>query len=118
MNPTHTWFKLSDGEYACRQCEICSCHSPTEAGIDCPLAVESEPQGFRGDTMSDRIEEACEIMHDAYERAAVGAGWETQEASRKQWSDVPEANKITMRTAVSALIEHLDGETQGSGSES
>lgn len=50
------------------------------------------------------IEEACEIMHDAYEAAAVSAGWETQERSRKPWSEVPEANKETMRAAVRALL--------------
>lgn len=55
-----------------------------------------------------RVELACEVMHDAYERAAVGAGWETNPASRKPWSDVPEANKATMRAAVSALLDWLD----------
>jgi hypothetical protein len=47
-------------------------------------------------------------MHDAYEKAAVGAGWETQAASRKPWADVPEANKETMRAAVAALLKWLD----------
>jgi len=54
------------------------------------------------------LEQACELMHDAYERAAVGAGWETQDASRKPWADVPEANKATMRAAVGALLEWLE----------
>lgn len=54
-----------------------------------------------------RVEVACEVMHDAYEAAAVGAGWETQQASRKPWIDVPEANKATMRAAVAALFDHL-----------
>lgn len=54
-----------------------------------------------------RVEDACRVMHDAYEAAAVQAGWETQERSRKPWEDVPEANKATMRAAVSALMEHL-----------
>jgi hypothetical protein len=53
------------------------------------------------------IEQACEVMHDAYEAAAVGAGWETQQQSRKPWADVPEANKATMRAAVSALLDWL-----------
>jgi hypothetical protein len=57
--------------------------------------------------MSDQIERYCEVMHDAYEKAAVGAGWETQQASRKPWADVPEANKVTMRVAVSALVEEI-----------
>ncbi|WP_344609947.1 hypothetical protein, partial [Sporichthya brevicatena] len=63
------------------------------------------------------IERACEVMHDAYEAAAVGAGWETQQASRKPWADVPEANKATMRAAVAALIEHLAGNGSGRAEE-
>lgn len=50
------------------------------------------------------LEEACRVMHDAYEKAATGAGWETNPASRKPWADVPEANKETMRAAVRALL--------------
>lgn len=53
---------------------------------------------------SKRVEAACEIMHDAYEKAALGAGWETNPASRKPWTGVPEANKVTMRAAVTALL--------------
>ena len=56
------------------------------------------------------IERACEVMHDAYEKAAKGAGWETQERSRVAWAEVPEANKVTMRAAVRALIEWLGSE--------
>jgi hypothetical protein len=54
------------------------------------------------------IEDACKVMHDAYEKAALGAGWETNPASRKPWADVPEANKETMRAAVIALLGWLD----------
>jgi hypothetical protein len=57
------------------------------------------------------IERYCEVMHDAYERAAVGAGWETQTASRKPWADVPEPNKVTMRAAVAALLEAIRGDS-------
>lgn len=53
------------------------------------------------------LEQLCEVMHDAYEKAAVGAGWDTQAASRKPWAEVPEANKATMRAAVAALLDHL-----------
>jgi hypothetical protein len=59
--------------------------------------------------MTDRVERACEVMHDAYEAAAVGHGWETQERSRVPWRDVPEANKATMRSAVAALLTWIDG---------
>ena len=55
-------------------------------------------------TADEHADAACEVMHDAYERAAVGAGWETNPASRKPWADVPEANKATMRAAVGALL--------------
>ena len=58
--------------------------------------------------MDTRIEQACIVMHDAYEKAAVGAGWETQAASRKPWADVPEANKATMRVAVEALLDWFE----------
>jgi hypothetical protein len=61
--------------------------------------------------MSDLVETACEVMHDAYEKAATGAGWETNPASRKPWADVPEANKVTMRAAVSALLAFLEKKT-------
>lgn len=53
------------------------------------------------------VEAACEVMHDAYEHAAKDAGWETQQASRKPWADVPEANKAAMRAAVTALLGSL-----------
>lgn len=53
------------------------------------------------------LERYCEVMHDAYEAAAIGEGWNTQEASRKPWRDVPEANRRTMRCAVKALMRHL-----------
>jgi len=54
------------------------------------------------------VERLCEVMHDAYEAAAVEQGWQTQERSRKPWSEVPEANKATMRAAVTALIDYLE----------
>lgn len=66
--------------------------------------LEGEPPQPRSD---DDVERLCEVMHDAYEKAAVGAGWETQQASRKPWADVPEANKVTMRASVRALLAEL-----------
>lgn len=54
------------------------------------------------------VDELCEVMHDAYEKAAAGAGWVTNPASRKPWADVPEANKQTMRVAVQALLDRLE----------
>lgn len=54
------------------------------------------------------LETACEVLHDAYEKAAIGEGWKTQIASRKPWTDVPEANKATMRAAVGALLHWVE----------
>lgn len=55
----------------------------------------------------EKLEMACIVMHDAYELAAVAAGWNTQSASRKPWAAVPDANKVTMRAAVHALLTWL-----------
>lgn len=57
------------------------------------------------DAREEAIEQACIVMHDAYEAAAVREGWETRHASRKPWADVPGANKATMRAAVRALAD-------------
>lgn len=57
--------------------------------------------------MSADVEACCVVLHDAYEAAAVQAGWSTQAASRKPWAEVPEANKATMRAAVAALLDYL-----------
>jgi hypothetical protein len=54
------------------------------------------------------IEAACEVMHAAYETAARSTGWETQEKSRKPWSEVPATNKATMRIAVSELLKFIN----------
>lgn len=51
------------------------------------------------------VEAVCVLFHNAYEAAAVGAGWETQERSRKPWADVPEANKATMRATIRAVLD-------------
>ena len=58
----------------------------------------------------DSIERYCEIMHDAYEKAAVKEGWKTQSHSRKPWAEVPEENKQTMRAAVRALVDVIEEE--------
>lgn len=63
---------------------------------------------MNADTREEMVEQACEVMHDAYEAAALAEGWETQARSRVPWPDVPEANKRTMRAAVRALVEAID----------
>ena len=55
----------------------------------------------------DLIEQLCEEMHDRYEAAAIGAGWETNPESRLSWADIPEANKQTMRAAVGPIADRI-----------
>ncbi len=57
--------------------------------------------------MSDFIELMCKLMHESYEEAAIANGWQTQVRSRVAWVDVPEANKKTMRVAVSDVIDNV-----------
>lgn len=54
-----------------------------------------------------KIEELCIGFHDAYEAHAKTEGWETQERSRVDWADVPEANKATMRLTVATVCAPL-----------
>ena len=56
-------------------------------------------------TGDEYLEAAAQVMHEAYEEAASRVGWQTQQASRKPWAEVPEANKLTMKSAVQALLK-------------
>ena len=51
------------------------------------------------------VDEACQVLHAAYEDAAVIHGWDTQARSRKPWAEVPEENKATMRAAVARPMD-------------
>ena len=64
------------------------------------------------------IEQTCVYFHDAYERAAIGAGWETQIASRKPWADVPEANKQTMRDTIKQVLPMMPVQYRKAGGQS
>ena len=52
-----------------------------------------------------RIEAIAKAFHDAYEIHAAGEGWETQEASRTTFDDLPEANKQTMLKTIQSLLD-------------
>jgi hypothetical protein len=51
------------------------------------------------------IEMMARTMHDAYERAALRNGWETQERSRVPWEDLPAVNRQTMLDALSEAVD-------------
>lgn len=81
-----------------------------ENGNNCDGKVPIERLAERWNALVDPdLDALCEVMHDAYEVAAVTVGWDTQPISRQPWANVPEANKATMRVAVAALLECLRG---------
>lgn len=84
-------------------------HMPSSAGELTRIGelLSSHPERWQA---MNTVEHYCEVLHDAYEQAALAVGWETQEASRKPWSEVPELNKAVMRVAVSALLFEIEKE--------
>lgn len=54
--------------------------------------------------MGDRAEIVAQRFHEAYEELAPSHGYETREASRKPWSEVPENNKSLMVAVVAHLL--------------
>ena len=85
-------------------------HDPAEmrAALVSVAIAEQEALVKRDPTTDDLTERLCEEMHDRYEAAAAGAGWETNPESRKPWADVPEANKVTMRAAIGPIADRID----------
>lgn len=54
--------------------------------------------------MSARDEFVAREFHDAYECLAPAFGYETREASRKPWAEVPENNRMLMAAVVEELV--------------
>ncbi|MFC8491772.1 hypothetical protein ACFUJU_13415 [Streptomyces sp. NPDC057235] len=55
--------------------------------------------------MAKTAEEIAQQFHEAYEELAPDHGYETREASRKPWSEVPEQNKGLMIAVVGRLLD-------------
>jgi hypothetical protein len=55
--------------------------------------------------MSECAEVIARQFHAVYERFAPHHGWETQERSRTEWGDLPEANRTLMVATVEKLLE-------------
>ncbi|MFJ9037990.1 hypothetical protein ACIRF8_15525 [Streptomyces sp. NPDC102406] len=53
---------------------------------------------------AETAEAIAHRFHDAYEQLAPHHGYETREASRKPWSDVPDNNKNLMIAVVAQLL--------------
>lgn len=66
-----------------------------------------EPQPTLPPEVDEYLERLCEVSHNAYEVAAVEAGWDTNPRSRRPWTEVPEANKTTMRAAMDAVRREI-----------
>lgn len=54
------------------------------------------------------LDEACRVLHDAYEAAAPHHGWQTQAKSAVPWEQVPKENRATMQYAVAVLLDWLE----------
>lgn len=78
-----------------------------EPGYTPPPATPPTPTPPTPTLTPDLLEELAEISHNAYEEFATQAGWTTQLASRKPWSDVPEPNKATVRYSLQAVLARL-----------
>lgn len=55
--------------------------------------------------MTDTAEAIAQRFHEAYEELAPDHGYETREASRKPWEDVPEQNRGLMIAVVRTLLD-------------
>ena len=53
-------------------------------------------------------EKLAKLFHDTYEELAPSHGYETREASRKPWEDVPENNKGLMIAVCQRVLELMD----------
>lgn len=69
--------------------------------------MDTQQQEIEDRHAQGMVEKYSKIAHEAYEKAAVGAGWETNEKSRKRWEEVPEANRACTRAAVRAVLEGM-----------
>ena len=59
-------------------------------------------------------ERIAKAFHEAYEELAPEHGYETREASRKPWEDVPSQNRGLMVAVVARLMERgVIAETEG-----
>lgn len=54
--------------------------------------------------MEDQAERIAQRFHEAYEELAPYHGYETREASRKPWGEVPENNKSLMIAVAARLL--------------
>jgi hypothetical protein len=58
-----------------------------------------------GEGLMREAEEIARAFHEAYETLAPAHGYETREASRKPWEDVPEQNRGLMVAVVQSLVD-------------
>jgi uncharacterized membrane protein len=56
-------------------------------------------------TVTEAAEEIAQSFHSVYEKLAPRFGYETKEASRTAWSQVPEKNRTLMIATVQRLLD-------------
>jgi hypothetical protein len=89
----------SDFEKVIRELITADTHYAASLSTTPPASEATVPQHMPS------VEELCIISHDAYEREALRVGWRTQDACKKPWDDLPNANKDAMRASISAVRE-------------
>jgi len=55
--------------------------------------------------MAEGVERIARAFHDEYEAWAAASGWETQEATRTGFDDLPAENRATMLATVQSLVD-------------
>lgn len=59
-----------------------------------------------------RAEDLARLFHETYEELAPTFGYETREASRKPWPDVPEQNRKLMAAVCEKVLAVLGSEPE------
>jgi hypothetical protein len=76
------------------------------------IRAESESLQSRLRAIEARLTEegVAKLFHYFYELYAPSCGYETREESRKDWENLPSANKELMLKTVTAVLSYLRGE--------
>jgi hypothetical protein len=57
-------------------------------------------------------EKLAKLFHDTYEELAPSHGYETREASRKPWDEVPEPNRSLMIAVAQKVLDSQEEDRQ------
>ena len=78
--------------------EVVSCLSTSAPPVSADSDGSQQPLG------GEEVERIARAFHESYEEFAIGFGWKTQEASKRPWEEIPEANRQVMLATVEDLL--------------